>query len=143
MKQSGFEKLERSKNVLYGPRKLILCGFSAPAQAKFKTLLDMIGCTDLPLVWTNSENYRLTLSELLELENGYRQGHGSDMVRAIIASGITQIELHRLMNGSRQAGMQKALWAVLTPVSEKWTLSKLLHELKAEQKKMAERSRSK
>jgi len=35
--------------------------------------------------------------------------------------------------------MKGALWAALTPTSEKWTLSALLHELSAERTQLANR----
>jgi hypothetical protein len=136
---SSFEKIERSDRNLYGPRKLVLCGFPADVQSKFKTLLEMIGIRNLPLVWVTSENADSTIADLLLLENDAGAGTDSDMDRALIVAGIAENELHQLMGGCRDAGMKKALWAAVTPTSETWTVGRLLTELKAEQKAMAGR----
>lgn len=134
----SFEKVERSDRTLYGSRKLVLCGFPPEAQSKFKALLQMIGIRNLPLVWVTSDTMNSTIAELLQQENDTGEGLKSDMDRALIVSGIAENELHQLMNGCRDAGMQKALWAAVTPTSENWSVSKLLAELKAEQKAMAD-----
>jgi hypothetical protein len=54
------------------------------------------------------------------------------MRRAIIMSGFTQNELHRLMTAYRNSGQPTQLWATLTPISENWLIEKLLGELAAE-----------
>jgi hypothetical protein len=136
---SSFEKIERSDRNLYGPRKLVLCGFSADAQSKFKTLLEIIGIRNLPLVWATSEDADSTIADLLQLENDTGAGSDSHMDRALIVAGIAENELHQLMSGCRDAGMKKALWAAVTTTSETWTVGRLLTELKAEQKAMAGR----
>ena len=59
--------------------------------------------------------------------------------RAVIAGGLMQKEFHLLMNLSREVDLPPTLWAVLTPVSETWTLNALLKELSAERAAMAAR----
>ena len=137
MTDASFEKIGRSDKCLYGPRKLLLCGFPIEAQSKFKTLLGMIGLTNLPIVWANDNDGRSTLGFLMEQSDGEGEGVSSGLPRAIIVAGVEEKELHRLMSGCRQAGMMKALWATLTPTSEKWTLAALLEELAAENRAMS------
>jgi hypothetical protein len=62
------------------------------------------------------------------------------MPAALIMAGITEAELHRLMEGYRQAGLPWPLWATLTPISETWTLRALLKELAAERAALAAQS---
>jgi hypothetical protein len=50
--------------------------------------------------------------------------------------GITEAQLRALMTVAKKSGIQKVLWAVLTPISETWTLSRLLAELSAERRAM-------
>ncbi|MCP3954511.1 MAG: DUF3783 domain-containing protein [Desulfobacterales bacterium] len=45
---------------------------------------------------------------------------------------VSENDLHTLMNTCQASGMKPALWAVLTPASEKWTLRRLVAELEAE-----------
>ena len=139
MTGGGFQKVSRTDTPLHGPRKLLLCGFAAEAQSKFKKLLRMIGLLELPLVWLGEDQADLTLEELVKLDDGTGGGLSSRLPRAVIISGILQVELHLLLSGCRQAGMKQALWATLTPTSETWTLRNLLSELAAEHQAMQAR----
>lgn len=131
-----FEKVTASDKPMYGPRKLLLCGFPADAQPKFKTLLKKAGLADLPEIWVAAAQAGLRLTDLLDLADGTGEGVSSLLSRAIIVSGITEKELHTLMNACRQTGMKAALWATVTPTSETWTLEQLLTELEVERTAM-------
>jgi hypothetical protein len=141
MTDGEFQKVSRSEKPLYGPRKLLLCGFAAEAQSKFIALLEMIDLEELPLVWVSDDKADLDVGELVKLDNGTGLGLSSQLPRAIIMSGITQNELHLLMSGCRQAGLQQVLWATLTPTSETWPLKNLLRELAAEHRAMQAKKR--
>lgn len=132
MTKTTFEKINPSDTLLYGPAALLLCGFPPQAQQKFKFLLSKLDMSDVPLVWVGTHQIAVPIVDLVRLPHGSGDGQASEMPRAVIVSGITQHALHRLMTGCRQAGMAQALWAVLTPVSEKWPLQRLLKELAAE-----------
>lgn len=136
MVDATFEKVGLSDKPLYGSRKLLLCGFPAAAQAKFKTLLGMIGTGAVPLVWVGVQDVRETVGGLIARPDGSGEGVGSELPRAIIVAGLAENELHTLMAGCRQAGMRQPLWAVLTPTSESWPLGQLLNELAAERAAM-------
>ncbi len=130
--KSTFEKVTPSQKILYGPRKLLLCGFSAESQRKFDTVLDRVGLTDVPRVWVEAQRGSASLAELLELEHGSGAGISSTLPRAVIVAGITEAQLISLMTVCKKSGMQQTLWAVLTPISEKWTAEQLLAELARE-----------
>jgi hypothetical protein len=130
--KSTFEKVTRSEKILYGPRRLLLCGFGAESQEKFETILGMVGLSDVPKVWVSTEQGAATLADLLELADGSGAGLPSALPRSVIVAGITEAQLISLMTVCRKSGMQQALWAVLTPVSEKWTANQLLAELARE-----------
>ena len=136
MTDDGFQKVTQSDKLLYGPRKLLLCGFPADAQSKFNTLLKMIGFSEIPTVWVTEDQAGIHVAELVQLEDGTGSGASSELPRAIIMSGITQEELHLLMAGCRKSGMQPPLWATLTPTSETWPIQNLLKELAAEHRAM-------
>ena len=139
MADNGFQKVDQSDNMLYGPRKLLLCGFAAEVQPKFITLLDMIGLSSIPLVWVTQDQADIHVAELVQLDDGAGAGASSELPRAIIMSGISQNELHTLMAGCRKSGMQQPLWATLTPTSETWPIKDLLKELAAEHRAMQQR----
>ncbi|MCU0563686.1 MAG: DUF3783 domain-containing protein [Desulfobacterales bacterium] len=139
---STFEKVTRTEKSLYGPRRLLLCGFGAEARQKFEGLLGMVGLTDVPRVWVATEQATARLSELLLLEDGSGTEAASALPRAVIVAGITEAQLIGLMTACKKTGMQPALWAVLTPVSESWTVGQLLAELAREREAMQKRPRA-
>ncbi len=141
MTDPEFQKVTQTDKLLYGPRKLLLCGFVADAQSKFKALLKMIGISIMPMVWVTEDQADIPLGKLVKLEDGTGAGASSQLPRAIIMAGITQNELHLLMAGCRESGMQQPLWATLTPTSETWSIQDLLKELSAEHRAMQERKR--
>ena len=139
MSDAGFEKVSPSDKPMYGPRKLLICGFSSEAQPKFVKLLEIIGLSEMPKVWVTDAHAGSLISEVLALEDNTGWKFGSELPRAVIMSGVTQNELHLLMSGSRQAGMKPPLWATLTPTSETWTVQDLLKELAAEHQAMKQK----
>ena len=139
MSKPGFEKIGRSGTCLFGPRKLLLCGFGPEAQEKFKALLEMLGLSRLALVWLSQDQSEERIGNLVKLADGSGRAQPSNLPRAVIVSGITQDELHQLMSGCRNAGMKQALWAALTPTSVQWPLKHLLAELAAEHRALAAR----
>ncbi len=139
MADAKFEKVTHSDKPFYGPRKLLVCGFDSKAQPKFKNLLQIAGIKDIPIVWAVSGQAETVLAELFSLPDNTGSDISSTLPRAIIVSGITENELHRLMNMARKTGMKPALWAALTPTSETWSIKELLAELTAERKAMSQR----
>jgi hypothetical protein len=136
MTDAGFQKVNQSDEALYGPRKLLLCGFAAEIQPKFNKLLELIGLSGLPLVWVTEDQAHMQVGELVQFADGTGSGASSELPRAIIMSGIRQNELHTLMAGCRESGMQQPLWATLTSTSESWPIQNLLKELAAEHRAM-------
>lgn len=136
-----FEKISRSNTPLYGPRKVVLCGFSGKAQDKFVALLKMAGLADLETVWAPEVRADETVGELMSLPGGTGRGEPSPLPRAVIAGGITEGQLQSLMTVAKKTGMKQTLWAVLTPTSETWPLGRLLEELAAERQAMKKSNR--
>jgi hypothetical protein len=139
---STFEKVTRSEKILYGPRRLLLCGFGAEARKKFESLIGLVGLADVPRVWVTTEQGTTPLSNLLLLADGSGAEEASALPRAVIVAGITEAQLIGLMTACKKTGMQPALWAVLTPVSESWTVGQLLAELAREREAMQKRPRA-
>jgi hypothetical protein len=140
MTKTTFEKVSKTNKVLYGPRTLLLCGFTAEAQPKFSTVLEIAGIRHVAMVWANESDGLTPLKELFASPADTGKGIASTLPRAIIMAGIAEKELHALMAVCKKARMQPALWATLTPTSETWLLSTLLEELTRERDQM-QRSR--
>jgi hypothetical protein len=131
---ASFKKLSRSDDLLYGPRKILLCGFSSSEQDSFTSLIHQAGLRDAPLVWVAADRADMLVSDLLRLPDRTGLGEVSTLPRAVILSGATENEIHRLMALNRKTSRQATIWATVTPVSETWTLKNLLRELQAERK---------
>jgi len=140
MVDATFEKVTTSDKPLYGPRKLLLCGFSSTAQPKLETVLEMVALQEVQKIWVSGDQGHMALSALLQLPDNSGASVSSNLPRAIIVAGISQNELIGLMTVCKKAGMMNALWATLTPRSEGWTIQQLLTELAAERKAMAKNS---
>ena len=139
MSEGDFEKVSASDKPMYGPRKLLICGFSADIQPHVAKLLEILKLAEVQRIWVTGEHAGSPISEVLALEDNTGRGVSSELPRAIIMCGLTQKELHILMSGSREAGMKPPLWATLTPTSETWTVQDLLKELVAEHEAMKRR----
>ena len=139
MSDGGFEKVSQSDERMYGPRKLLICGFSADIQPHVVKLLEILKLSDIPRILVTAEHAGSLISDVLALDDNAGWGVASELPRAIIMSGLTQNELHLLMSGSREAGMKPPLWATLTPTSESWSIQDLLKELAAEHAAMQRR----
>jgi hypothetical protein len=135
--KGSFEKIEKSDRCLHGPRKLLLAGFVADDQTRFKTLLQTLGFPDLALVWVGEEQSETLIGDLVQLPDGSGNGRSSSLLRAVIVGGISEKELGHLITGCRKAGLQQTLWATLTPTSVTWPLQQLLTELAAEHAAMS------
>jgi len=139
MAHAKFQKVGGSDTRLYGPRKLLLCGFPVGAQPKFEALLEMVGLNSVPKIWVATEQAESVLADLLALQDETGAGASSELPRAIVVAGLTEKELMRLMTVCKKTGMANALWATLTPTSEQWTVIQLLTELAAERKELQKR----
>lgn len=140
---STFSRVSRSSQVLYGPRKLLICGLTPEGQAAFDDVMAAAAMQALPLIYARSTDLEIPMADILSHSANTGRDEPSRMPAAIIMSGISENELHQLIASYRKAGMPEPLWATLTPTSESWTLRQLLTELSAEQQAMKERPSSK
>jgi Domain of unknown function (DUF3783) len=138
MSEGKFEKIQESDERMYGPKGILVCGYPASEHRFFTLFMDKAGFSDRPIIFPTTEDAGRTLKELLGLSTGSGMGQPADLPRAVIMSGFTQNEVHRIMVAYRQAGLPTQLWATLTPVSENWLLRDLLKELVKEHESFKE-----
>jgi hypothetical protein len=130
--KSTFQKVKKSNKKMYGTRGILVCGYSLSQQPLFMSFLEQTGFQDLGAIFVTTNQSTNTLKKLLALPDRSGQGEESNMRRAIIMSGFTQKELHKLMTAYRLAELPSQHWATLTPISENWSVTNLLEELAAE-----------
>jgi len=138
MSEGKFDKIQESDERMYGPKGILVCGYPASEHRFFTLFMDKAGFSDRPIIFPTTEDGGRTLKELLGLSTGSGMGQPADLPRAVIMSGFTQNEVHRIMVAYRQAGLPTQLWATLTPVSENWLLRDLLKELVKEHESFKE-----
>ncbi len=137
--QGTFTKVEKTAERMYGPRKLLVCGYAAGDQGALLSCLRETGLNDLPVVFIREKEGDQCIRDILERDNGHGAGEDSRLRRAVIMSGFTQEELHRLLKNYRESGLPVQLWATVTPTSEGWQMVDLLKELAAESEAMKKR----
>lgn len=139
-KEGTFTRVEKTAQKMYGPRKLLVCGYPAKEQGGLVSCLKETGLDDLPVVFIGEKEGEKCISEILVWDDGHGAGEDSRLGRAVIMSGFTQEELHLLIKSYRESGMPGQLWATVTPVSEGWRVIDLLKELSAEAEGMRRRA---
>ena len=126
-----FSKVEKSSKAMYGPRGILVCGYTKEEQKAFASVLKKIQMSDIPVSFPGDADAPKTLKTLLEKTETGDTKHSS-LRRAVVMSGLTQTELHNLIGSHRESGLPYPLWASLTPVSENWPLKDLLEALEQE-----------
>ena len=141
MSKGTFKKVGESTKPMYGPRAILVCGFTPSEQKTVISLLDTIHLTDVPIIFATDSDTEVCLGDLLTLSNQSGRNTDCDIARAIVMSGITEKELKKVLSNFKGTGLPRPLWATLTPFSENWPLSSLLEELKKERIAMEERNK--
>jgi hypothetical protein len=136
MSQETFKKIGDSAEQMYGPRAILICGFTPFEQETVMSALDNIELADVPVIVATVADAETRLGEMLTRPDQTGLGADSDTARAVVMSGITANELDNIISVYRSTGLPRPLWATLTPVSENWTLATLLEELKKERNAM-------
>lgn len=140
MKHRGsFTKVAKSEKQMYGPKGLLVCGYPREERADFIKLADKAGLEGIRVVFATSRDLGTSIGNIISCKSKTGLEGESNMPRAVVMSGLTQNELHRLMAAYRKARRSRQIWATLTPFSEKWHLEHLLKELQAEERAIENR----
>ena len=136
-----FTKIGKTDKRIYGPRGLLVCGYTKEERSDFLKFIEKAGPANIQIAFASSVDLGTRVGDVLVKKEEAESVQKSDMPRAVVMSGLTQNELHGLMAAYRQAGFKRQIWATLTPVSEKWPLEVLLKELQAEDKTMKDKAK--
>lgn len=131
-----FQKIGKTEQHMYGPRGLVLCGMNSDEQQAVYSLVQNGGVPSLPIISVTDEMVDRTMSEVLEFPDRHGFGGKTTSRRAVVMSGLTEMELHWLMSAYRRLELPRPLWATLTPTSEGWSVRQLVAELAAEDDSM-------
>ncbi len=137
-----FKKITGVEKRLYGPEKLLVCGYTTDERRQLLSFLDNLGFASIPVVFVSDNDAHVTLHELLKRNGNTGMEEKSEMKRAIIISGFTEKKLKDLLSAYKKEGLQKQFWAVVTPTSENWSIDFLLKELEKEEKAIKARQKN-
>ena len=129
------KEMSPDNTALYGPKGLLICGLSGDHADRFLSLIHALDWKDVPVGFAGIEDVKKEVGDLFEEFPDNRDPLGGI---AVIAGGITQIELHQLMTAYQTVGLPNCLWAALTLNSIDWPLAKLLQHLAKEHQAMVE-----
>ncbi|MBI9076986.1 MAG: DUF3783 domain-containing protein [Desulfatibacillum sp.] len=132
MAEATMTRVTDSDAPMYGPRTLLVCGYTKDNQDAFLNLLKTEIPAKTPTVFCLPEDGDTLLSELVAKEDGHQYGREGKMPPAVILSGVSEKELRQIMTAWKGLGLPRQLWAALTPTSETWTLRALIRELQSE-----------
>ena len=65
MSEGTFKKVGESREPMYGPRAILVCGYSAKEQEAVLKLLNTIELADVPVVFAETSDAKIRLGELL------------------------------------------------------------------------------
>ncbi len=134
--ENTFRPVGDSDSRMHGATAVLASGFSVAEQQALRTMMDAAGLQDVGVVFITAASLPLTLAALAALPDGTRAGETAELPRALVMSGLTERQLHAMMDGYRQGGLPRPLWASVTPTSSDWTIKYLLVELLKERESM-------
>ncbi|MBT3193634.1 MAG: DUF3783 domain-containing protein [Verrucomicrobia bacterium] len=126
---STFQPVGDSDARLHGVPAVLVSGFKAEEQVAFRGLMDSSGLEMVPTVYIVEVFLERSLAELTGMPSETRAGETAELPRAIVMSGLSEKQLHALMDGYRGSGLPRPHWGSVTPTNESWSIKRLLIEL--------------
>lgn len=137
MTQPGFKPVGQTEQRLFGPRKILVCGYSLEQQhVLLEIFAQLPEYKNLPILFARPEDTDTSLETLFSRDQSSEEGEVLASPPTIIMAGLTGKELHLFMAEHKKAMLFSPIWATLTPTSAGWTLGDLLKELGREKEAM-------
>jgi uncharacterized protein DUF3783 len=129
MSHAKLKVVGESKKRMYGPRCLLVCGFSPDQRMTILNMTKNKKLKNMPVVFTTGKDRFELVENMVIREHQIGLDSACELEHTIIMSGLTEKELHQTMAAYKKLKLPKPLWATLTPTSEKWTVEALVNEL--------------
>jgi hypothetical protein len=127
--ENTFRPVGNSDERMHGATAVLVSGFEVEEQQAFRALMDANGLAEVPTIYIVEAFLEHSLFELVRMPTETRAGQTAKLPRAVIMSGLTEKDLHALMDAYRESGRAKPHWATVTPTTEQWPVKKVLIEL--------------
>lgn len=134
--ETTFRPVGDSDRQMHGATAVLASGFSVQEQTILRAMMDTAGLETVPTVYITAATLPLTLDALAALPAEANAGETAELPKALVMSGLTEQQLHTLMDSYRASGLPRPLWASVTPTSAGWTIKHLLIELLKEREAM-------
>lgn len=134
--ENTFRPIGDSDQKMHGLSAVLVSGFSADEQKALRAVMNASGLQVIPAIYITAGTLNLTLAELAGLPTESNAGETTELPRALVLSGLTERQLHAMMDGYRESGLPRPLWASVTPTSSNWSIKYLLIELLKERDAM-------
>jgi hypothetical protein len=134
--ETTFRPIGESDRRMHGTPAVLASGFQADEQKRLRWTMDTAGLLTVPAIYITAASLPATLAALASLPAESNAGETAELPRAMVLSGLTERQLHAIMDSYRESGLPRPIWASVTPTSESWTLKYLLVELLREREAM-------
>ncbi|MDP8256274.1 MAG: hypothetical protein P9M14_11035 [Candidatus Alcyoniella australis] len=89
MDEPGFKAIERGEQRGFGPRAVLVCGFSQAEADALRLFLDQIGIADARLSLVSEAMLAMNLGQALQAEQGQDAIAMDKLPRVLIFSGLS------------------------------------------------------
>ncbi len=134
--ETTFRPIGESDRKMHGTPAVLVSGFPADEQKRLRWMMDAAGLLTVPAIYITADSLPATLATLASMPPESNAGETAELPRALVLSGLTERQLHAIMDSYRESGLPRPLWASVTPTSESWTIKYLLVELLREREAM-------
>ena len=140
MTATGFTSVGHSAKRLFGPRKILVCGYTPDQQNTLCGALKKLPeCDTLPMIFARPDDLETTLENIFAREDNQMQQTAAPGPAVIIMAGLMEHELHLIMAEHKKTPLASPIWATLTPTSATWKLGDLFQELGREKEALHKR----
>ena len=139
MSDDDFEALSEDEQAGLGPAAVLLAGFEAAEETPISQLLSGAGAPEHALIRCRVSMLDQTLHDALAEPAPGELARADQLPRVLILSGLSNRQLHAVIDGFADTGLRRPVWASATENSLQMTLKALLTHLLAEQQAAMER----
>ncbi len=137
MTDASFERIDDDDSTRVGPPALLLSGFASEEVPTVEALLRRIGATDHGVRRCSEAMLAMTLQQALTTEAPGEPVPADQLPRVAVLSGLTGRQINATLDGWKDTGLARPLWASTTPNNLEFPVRVLLKELLAEQHALA------
>lgn len=137
MTDASFERIDDDDPTRVGPPALLLSGFAPEEVLPVQALLARVGAADHRVRRCSEAMLAMTLQQALTTEATGEPVPADQLPRVAVLSGLTGRQINATLDGWKDTGLARPIWASTTPNNLDFPVRVLLKELLAEQRAMA------